>query len=345
MNTNNNIQQLIFTYLSGKATPAEEEQLAGWLKESAENRKEYNQVRNIWHTLHPAFSPGSIDVEKAHNRVIQQTDSSKWYSSFLFYWKQAAAVLLLSLLLVSVYSYFHKETVYAEETFQEIFSPYGTRSEINLPDGSTVWLNAGSSIKFPAVFIPGKREVQLNGEGYFEVESDKANPFLVHLDKVTLQATGTSFNIEAYKNDSLIAITLIKGIVDITIGNTPSFNLLPGERMGFNKYTSQCEITKTDPYKWYAWKDGALVFRDDPLEYVFRKIGNTFNIEMEVNDPEIAAYPYRATFKEESLDEILRLMQLSAPIEYQKETRNQTDKGEFGKQKIKIIKAKKKNSR
>jgi len=274
---------------------------------------------------------------------MQRIKQPSRHKKIIRYWQKIAAVFLIPFMLLSAYFFFKKDkVVYPEKTFQEIFSPYGTHSKVDLPDGSTVWLNAGSSLKFPTDFIPGEREVYLKGEGYFEVKSDEKNPFLVYAGKLNVRATGTRFNVEAYESDSLLAVTLVEGMVDVTIGNNKPFDLLPGERMGFNIFTSECRIIKTDSYKWYAWKDGTMVFRDDPLSYVFERIGKTFNVNINVNDPEIASFPYRATFGEESLDEILRLLKLSAPIDYKKADRATNKDGQYTKQNIEVIKVQRK---
>ena len=98
--------------------------------------------------------------------------------SFLHYWQQVAAILLLPLLILSAYLYFKPASQIAE-TYQELFTPYGTWSVVNLPDGSKVWLNAGSSLKYPTQFNDKQRVVSMQGEAYFEVESDKEHPFIV----------------------------------------------------------------------------------------------------------------------------------------------------------------------
>lgn len=340
--TEKGIEQLIINYLTKKASPEDVDKLNNWIEESSENYQYYQQTRNIWEMTHPAFNPEDININSAHEKIMQKLQQKKWYVTMYTYWQKVAAILLLPLLIFSTY---YIITTNQQEpppiTYQEIFAPYGTHSTVNLPDGSIVWLNAGSSIKYPTVFTSGNRDVYLTGEAYFEVQSDTKNPFYVHLDKVKVRATGTAFNIEAYKHDSLIAVTLIEGKVDITIGNNQSFDLLPGERMGYYIGSARCEVIKTDTYKWYAWKDGTMVFRDDPLEYVFKKIGKTFNVHIDVN-PEIANFPYRATFKEEPLDEILRLLKLSAPINYKKSDRKMTENGEYIKQTIEVFGTKRK---
>ena len=97
----------------------------------------------------------------------------------------------------------------------------------------------------------------------------------IHTARVDVRATGTAFNVEAYPKDSMTSVTMVKGRIGMAINQQKRFDLFPGERASFNKNTLQCKIEKTDPYKWYAWKDGLMVFRDDPLEYVFKRVGQT----------------------------------------------------------------------
>ena len=95
--------------------------------------------------------------------------------------------------------------------------------------------------------------------------------------------------------------------------------------MCYNTLTNKYTLQETDPYKWYAWKDGVMIFRNDPLSYVFRRLNLTFNVDIECKDEEIGKHIYRATFKNESLEEILRLLKLSSPIVYKEKERNNSD--------------------
>jgi len=334
------IEELVNRYLSGNATDEEIQTLNRWVEESPENLLYYRQLCNIWQVAYPAFSVDDIDTEKAHQKFISQIKRRKWTQSYLFvYWQRIAAILLLPLILIFSYLLLNKPVYTSETIYQEIFAPYGTHSKINLPDGSTVWLNAGSTLKYPVDFLPGERNLYLSGEAYFEVESDEDNPFVVETDYVLVKATGTAFNVEAYDKDSVVFVTMVKGKVDISIGNKSMGQITPGERLGYNLRTMKGQMEKTDPYKWYAWIDGRMVFRDDPLEYVFKRIGQTFNIDISLQDTSIAKHPYRATFEEESLDEILRLLQMTAPIQYRQFERKTDEKNRYARQKIEVYKA------
>jgi Fe2+-dicitrate sensor, membrane component len=159
--------------------------------------------------LNPAFNPEEIDDQKALNSVLNKINKLHWTQHpVVVYWQRSAAILLLPLLLSLIYLLVSKEP--ENITQQEVFAPYGTFVEVNLPDNSKVWLNAGSSLKYPTRFTKGSRKVTLQGEAFFEVESDPENPFTVHTARVDVRATGTAFNVEAYPKDSMTSVTMVR---------------------------------------------------------------------------------------------------------------------------------------
>lgn len=338
MKDKNQIEFLITNYFSGKATEEERLALEEWVRLSPENNRYFQEMRNIWQVMNPAFIPAGIEVEKAERKVIEKIGNIKPIRKILIYWQRIAAVVTIPLLLLYAYFFLHKTNNQNQElVYQEVRSPHGTFSEINLPDGTSVWLNGGSTLKFPLEFKKGERNVFLNGEGYFEVHSDQKNPFIVKTNQLTLTATGTAFNIEAYENDSISAVTMVNGQINVAFGKSPQVVMVPGERASFNSQTTRCRITQTDPYKWYAWKDGLMMFRDDPLSYVFKRLEQTFNVDIDLKDFSLANAPYRATFNYESLDEILRLLELSAPIHFKQSKRIKNASNTYEKLRIEVF--------
>ena len=152
INKDSDIEIIISRYLSKEATPEEIKVLDDWISATPENYRSFLSQKNVWEVSHPAFNPEEIDVDNAHRKVMEkilhqnQPVSVRPKLSFLHYWQQVAAILLLPLLILSAYLYFKPASQIAE-TYQELFTPYGTWSVVNLPDGSKVWLNAGSSLK------------------------------------------------------------------------------------------------------------------------------------------------------------------------------------------------------
>lgn len=337
------IQPLITAFLSGNATDGERRELEEWVKQSPDNNRYFQEMRNVWQAMNPAFNPSEINVFEAEKNILANIAATERnvVRVVLLYWQRIAAIIVIPLLLLCTYFYLNKNSSqYNAIEYQEVKSPHGTFSEVCLSDGTHVWLNGGSSLRYPLVFRKGEREVFLKGEGYFEVEADKENPFVVETGRITLRATGTAFNIEAYNNDSITAVTMVKGKVDVAFGNSSPVAMIPGERASFNNLTKQCLIAKTDPYKWYAWKDGLMIFRDDPLSYVFKRLGQTFNVNIDLRDTTLANAPYRATFEYESLDEILRLLRMSAPLSFKQNKRVKDKNNIYEKQTVEVYRAK-----
>lgn len=335
------IEEIIIKSFSGEITRSEKELLSEWIKKDADNEIYFAQLKNIWQSSHASFDPRKINVDAAEKATMQKINSqSRKQVSFYGWWQKIAAIIVLPLMLFTSYYIFNnKASINSDPVFQEVISPAGTCSQINLPDGSSVWLNARSKLKYPVIFIKGERNVFLSGEAYFKVKSDKQNPFQVKTKSLTITATGTEFNVESFDQDSMIAVTLTTGKVDVNLEDNRQIILSPAERICYNENSNLYLVEEVDPYKWSSWKDGVLMFRDDRLDYVFKRLGLTYNIDIVVKDKEIANQPYRATFQGESLDEILRLIQLTAPIAYEKAGRTENDDGSYSKERITITKA------
>jgi ferric-dicitrate binding protein FerR (iron transport regulator) len=294
----------------------------------------------VWEISHPAFNPEEIDVDNAHRKVMEkilhqnQPFSVRSKLSFLHYWQQVAAILLLPLLILSAYLYFKPASQIAE-TYQELFTPYGTWSVVNLPDGSKVWLNAGSSLKYPTQFNDKQRVVSMQGEAYFEVESDKEHPFIVKTKQLTVEATGTAFNVNAYAPDHVAAVTLVKGKVAVTLDQKKTISLSPGEKIDYNLGTALYNAIKPILINGAHERLGILIFRAN-LEYVFKRLGQTYNVEFILKDAELGKYSYKATFEGESLNEILRLLEMSAPIRCKEVSNRNSNNEKFEKQRIEV---------
>lgn len=338
---NDNIELIIFRSLRDSASTQEKELLDLWINESKDNYIKYQEYKLIWNTLNPPFEPENIDVEKAHGKVCREIRKTSLYkvNKLKHYWQQIASVIAIPLLILSgYYILYNTQENQTFDVIQKIKSPHGVTSQVNLPDGSKVWLNGGSVLSYSVNSILKDRLVELNGEAYFEVQSDLENPFTVKTERVRICATGTAFNVEAYTQDSITAITMSNGHVNVFWGKSSEIRMIAGDRVEFNNHTSLYELKQADPYKWNAWKEGILIFRDDPLSYVFKRLGIMFNVKIEIKDQSIAQLPYRATFEGESLSEILHLLEMTAPIQFHYAHRQQNSSYQFSKPHIQVVK-------
>ena len=331
------IDELIVKFLSGEISPEEQSSMSVWINESDENRKYFLELKNIWETAHPSFDPTDIDAEKAHRALLKQIKPTPAHKMpFLLWFQRVAAILIIPVLIFAAAQYNQNSKRKSTVAYQEILSPLGMKSTITLPDGSVVWLNSGSKLKYPVEFNTDIREVQLYGEAFFKVQSDKKHPFIVSTKNLQVIATGTAFNIESYCNDSISAVTLLEGKLDVKVGGVTMQHIDPNQRFLYNYSTRKYAVSRTDANRWCAWKDGILAFRNEPLEDVFKRIGRTYNVDLIVKDKTVARQLYRATFEGESLDEILRLLKMSAPIRYKRYEREPNADNEFNKERIEV---------
>jgi ferric-dicitrate binding protein FerR (iron transport regulator) len=163
--------------------------------------------------------------------------------------------------------------------YNTITTPRGGQYELVLPDGSRVWLNSASSLRFPTAFRGTRREVELTGEGYFEIEKDGARPFTVRVDHMKVQVLGTSFNTMAYADESTINTTLVDGAV-IVAGGGLQKKLQPGEQAVFDSAGRQLSVRKTDIRQAIAWKTGLFEFDNTDLATILRQLARWYDIEI-----------------------------------------------------------------
>lgn len=335
----NKINGLIANYLGGNASKDEIQGLEVWVRESDENQTYFRQLKNLWE----ATEELPISTEDALDKVMKHVNTQSNGLSFWYFWQRVAAVLLIPLLLSTLWLGFDKkpEITNSKPVYHKVISAFGTLAMMELPDGSKVWLNAGSSLEYPDKFSEANRTVYLVGEAYFEVHSNTDSPFYVSTPSVTVKATGTRFNVMAYKDCPTPTVTLVEGKVSVlksakdNKGNRVTL-LRPQQHMKYNISTEQVTISDEDTYKYIAWKDGKLVFRNDLLTDVVARIGHQYNVDIEIIGDQIRQYRYRATFENESLSELLRLLKISAPIDYREIRSELQPDGSFSRRKILI---------
>ena len=256
---------------------------------------------------------------------------------------RAAAVLFIPLIIYSAYLTFKVSARHNNNRdyaiMQTIRVPSGVRTDFVLPDGSHVWLNSGSVLRFPDAFKGKTREIELFGEGYFDIESDPKHPFIVNAGELKIEVKGTQFVVIDYPDDPQIEVILETGAVSLFKGDYTDHNLLalikPGEKITYNIANKTSSISKVDVDKYTAWKEGLLIFRDDPISEVVKQLSRKFNVNVELSGPDIEEYIYTATFKNETLIQILDLLKKSAPIKYS--IYDQKVKDDFTYSKPKII--------
>ena len=344
-----NQEILITRYLTGEIRPDEIVELQKWLGASRDNLMHFQQLKNIWDNSGKESVDKMIDVDKAFTMINKRVTFKSPESNFWYYWNRIAAVLLIPLLLGNLFYFSLSHNIYSRHkvpVYNEMFTAFGTRSAFKLSDGTSVWLNSGSSIKYPDRFIGNNRTVFLNGEAYFEVESNPQKPFIVVTSFISVEAKGTKFNVSAYDSANEMEVTLVSGKVEVKItddkNKTSRSQLEPNQHYCYNKVKGIISVLNEDTYQYICWKDGKLIFRNEPLTQVIKKLSQVFNIDIELQGNLLEDYRYRATFQDESLEEILKLLKMSSPIDYIELKRSPSPDGSFPRKKIIVFPAKQK---
>lgn len=200
--------------------------------------------------------------------------------------------------------------------------PYGKRFDVILSDGTHVYLNAGSSLKYPIEFIKGEeRKVFLNGEAYFDVFSDKKHPFVVNANDINIQALGTEFNVSSYLEDSSINTVLVEGSVKIFKGvkdtNVLSSVMLePSYKAEWNKERKEIVVEKVDTKIYTSWLEGKLIFRNSPFKQIRKTLERHYNVKIISKNDDLDKQLFDATFDIETIEQILNSFSLIYDIKY-----------------------------
>lgn len=208
--------------------------------------------------------------------------------------------------------------------YNTITTPRGGRFQLVLPDGSRVWLNAGSSLHYPTAFVGGAREVTLTGEAYFEVEKNAAMPFRVTVNEMQVEVLGTHFNVMAYMDEEAINTTLLEGSVKVTAGanQQPGAGkqkfLVPGQRASLNRGNGMLDVqSQVNTEEAIAWKNGLIQFEGNDIHAAMRIISRSYNVEVEYRG-DIPPTHFRGTISSNvPVSQVLNMMQLTGEVHFE----------------------------
>jgi len=329
---------LFLEYIRSPGSKTElESQLKRTWKSEGENPDQEADFERILNALHKSILEKELNREK---RILQTRKTvRKVLHPALRMFTRAAAVLFIPLLIYTLArSKNEPEGIsVAQDVYAEMTVPAGTTSKINLPDGSMVWLNSGSRLRYPTEFRGQAREVHLSGEGYFEVARQETNPFIVHSGDIGVKVLGTKFNVEAYEDQDFIRTTLVVG--SVALSRVAAQNqrkelttLEPGELLYFDKTSKASVLHKdVDTYKYTSWIDGITVFKNDPLNEVFDRLSRRYNVNIEYTESEVSKYSFTATFEDENFDQVLELILLAIPLKYTTEKSSMQQDNSYSK--------------
>ncbi|MDD4645334.1 MAG: DUF4974 domain-containing protein [Bacteroidales bacterium] len=275
------------------------------------------------------------------HRDINRSEASEKPTPFRRFaggYRKVAAVLFLPLLLSAGF-FFNKlqhpviHTLVNQEVASTIYAPMGSRVSFSLPDGTTGMLNSGSKLSYSLPFT-NKRKVSLEGEAWFDVQKDAEHPFELNTGNSTVKVLGTSFNVSAYPAENYVEVVLKEGKVEFMDNQGDEVAMRPSERLVYRN--GRVGKAVADPAKYQAWTKGRMVFNNDPMAEVARRIERWYNVKVVLADKELEKYSFRGTFEDDKLDEVFRLLSLTSPITYKITPRTLHADGSYEKEIVTI---------
>ncbi len=340
--------KILLRYLEGIGSDEDRLIINQWFSEPGSENELYEKSLQYWDksALDPIIKEYDEDhlLDNIHHKIkIEEAvffTQSRVRNRLANYLTRIAASLFIPVLAASMFLYFQNNSFRKIKSYADIYSPYGTRTSFSLPDGSTGWLNGGSSLKFPTRFGRTTREVKLTGEAYFNVISNHKKPFIVSTDNIDVKVSGTSFNVMAYTDEEITEVTLERGIVEVfkkLNNHRQSIGLLkPNESFTYNSVSDSDSIISINIKEKLSWLDGKLTFKFEPFEEVIHRINRWYNVNIVIKDKLLDSYIYYGTFKDETLEEVLNLLRLTAPIRFKDLARERRQDGTFEKRKIEL---------
>ena len=205
------------------------------------------------------------------------------------------------------------------EEYNKLTTPVGGEYSLVLSDGTKVFLNADSELKYPVEFSDGKRIVDLKGEAYFEVHKDSLRPFIVRMNGAEVTVLGTSFNVNTYGDDGQIYTTLVNGSVRVSsVKNGQAEVLKPGMQSVMNVQSGLLTVRKVDVEPYVAWREGRFVFRAMTLDLIMRQLQRWYDFEVFYQNPELKDYEFRGVIKRDmDLDKVLSVIKVTTNVDFE----------------------------
>jgi transmembrane sensor len=307
------------------------------------SRKDYHQIKSVFRNLEnraqlraylenhwsefaaEKIPPENIDhlMDKIHHKIRleeKQAEKIRFFSVF----QKVAAILIVPLLLAFLAVVYMQSRSGAETEelvvenigMAEIQCPLGVRTKFQLPDGTTGFLNSGSTLQYPVRFS-GTRNVTVSGEAYFDVAHDSIHPFVVQTPNLNVNVLGTRFNVIAWDDGAKEEIILNEGSVKVDAKDGALLEVLkPNQKLVLNKEKMTFNTTTVEASQYLGWTEGKLIFRNEGMQEVAERLGRWYNAEIRIEDEELLDHSFHATFVDEPLEEVLKFMALTTPYTY-----------------------------
>lgn len=315
----------IINYLSGKWEECDSVLLNEWLESSPENSNLFGQLVDLWEADHISRREKEFNTDMAWSRIESQMNhNSSGIIRFpaVKHITRYAAIFVLALVLGGIgYSLFQNKirSNFYSSSVVEYTAPYGSKTSLKLLDGSLVWLNAGTILKYNQGFGTRNRNIELSGEAYFEVAKNKKLPFVVNAKELSVRAVGTKFNVKAYPEETAVETILMEGSVKVkalTAGGKSEVLLTPNQKAIFSLQDNKLNVSATNDTDEISWFTDKWVIKNKKLGEFAKLLERRYNIDFTFNDEQIKNYEFGGTIKDETIEQVLTAISYSAPLKY-----------------------------
>jgi transmembrane sensor len=331
-------------YINGDGDDSDTKYIESLLAEGDNNHFLRENLRKDWENMLKSDTQPETDfdhlLDKIHYEIWRKDNLKRQrpINKLLRVYMKAAAIILFPILIILTLHFVQVKNppIGENSASYTIYAPMGSRVAFTLPDGSKGMLNSGSHLSYSFPF-DNNRKVGLDGEAWFAVKHDEIHPFEINAGNSKIEVLGTKLNVSAYPEENYIEVVLQEGKVDFIKNNgLEKLSMRPSERLVFQN--DKIIKSTVDTAKYTSWIQGKLVFRGDNMPEVVRRIERWYNIKVNIADKALEKYSFRATFEDDSLEEVMRCFALTSPIGYKISPRTLLKDGTYTKAEVTIYK-------
>ena len=298
----------LYRFFAGEASENEKSRIKAWLEEDEAHHQQLLDERACFDAMLLADDK-ALEQRRPASYLLRRIgiQAARW-----------AAVLVLAFA-ASYWLLEHRQEAVPREAVNVVSVPLGQRTELMLADGTKVYLNAGSTLSYPSAFGQDGRQVELDGEAYFEVTRDEGKPFVVHTQMCDVEVLGTKFNVEAYSEQNAFSAALMEGRVKV--GNNYRTSdvvyLAPNERVKLKG--GELDVERIDDYDVYRWREGLICFTDENFVNLMKRIEKYYGVKLVVENRELSKHSFSGKFRiSDGVDNLLRVLRRDVRFNYER---------------------------